>query len=356
MDKIQYSIRKNRLDKALCCGIEVDEDGKIICSNELETHYMILPIIDSGTEDCNWGRLKFSMHLPQDSVVYLYVAATDSKDGQDLMCDKEVGITQKKQFLSSLTCLRFLNKSDVLLYEITGRYLWVCIEIIGSGVMIENMCIEAGGDNFMPTFPEVYREKNSFFHRYISIFSSVSNDFSHDIEHRDYLLDISTAPKKLIELYIKWIGIDINGGFLDENILRNLLKEAPFLIKYKGTRQCIERICELLLGEKPIITERGLMEKYIKVSEREVYNSLYGDSVYDVTLFLSNTVDEVKREQVLHLLRQFKPVRTKLHIVFLENKGILDEHTYLDQNAFTFMQNDGGLDIAQIMDGTIILQ
>ena len=38
------------------------------------------------------------------------------------------------------------------------------------------------------------------------------------------------------------------------------------------------------------------------------------------------------------------------------NNGILDEYSYLDKNAVMFEQGDGGLDLAQMMDGTVILQ
>ena len=43
-------------------------------------------------------------------------------------------------------------------------------------------------------------------------------------------------------------------------------------------------------------------------------------------------------------------------MVFLEPAGVLDEHSYLDENAVTFTQEEGVLDVAQIADGTIVLQ
>ena len=152
------------------------------------------------------------------------------------------------------------------------------------------------------------------------------------------------------------MGIDVDGGFLEEEDLRTLLRESGELIKYKGTRKSIERICELLIGEKPIILERGLMQKYVRNSEQEIYDTLYGDSPYDVTLVMSNVVEEHKKEQLLHLLKQFKPIRCRLHILFLKRRGVLDEHTYLDWNAVTFAQEEGNLDASTLLDGAIILQ
>lgn len=356
MAGIQYSIKKNRLEKALYKGITHDAMGDRIYTKEEGDHYMILPALDSGVEDCQWGRIRFSMNLPENCVCYLYAAASNERTGEELLMDREIGLMDKKRFLSSITCLRFINKSDVLLYEIEGRYLWIAVEIIGEGVTIENMVVQAPGDNFMQLFPEVYRQKNSFFHRYLSIFSSIYNDFDDRLTHQDALLDIEQAPAELLELYVKWLGIDVRGGFLEEKELRALLREARDLIQYKGTKWSIERICELLIGEKPVIVERGLMQRYVRGTEQEIYDRLYGSTPYDVTLLIGTIVDKKKEEQLLHLLRQFKPVRSRLHIVFLKDSGILDEYSYLDKNAVTFEQKVGALDLAQVLDGTIILQ
>jgi hypothetical protein len=67
-------------------------------------------------------------------------------------------------------------------------------------------------------------------------------------------------------------------------------------------------------------------------------------------------IAEKKKKQLLLLLDQYKPVRSRIRIVSLDDSGVLDGHTYLDQNAVTFEQGDGVLDDRQMMDGTIVLQ
>ncbi len=351
-----FSIRKEQLEKAMYKGMSYEADGRILCDEEEGIHYLILPPIDSGIEDCPWGRLKYQLTLPENSVCYMYAAACNEEGERDFLMDPSVSLMDKKKYLSSLTCLRFINKPDVLLYEIEGRYLWLAVEVLGAGASLSNLQVHVPGDNFMNVFPEVYREKNSFFHRYLSIFSSMHNDFQEKLDHREEMLDVERAPKRLLELFLKWMGIDVDGGFLEEEDLRTLLRESGELIKYKGTRKSIERLCELFVGEKPTILERGLMQKYIRSSEQEIYDTLYGDSPYDVTLVMANVVEEHKKEQLLHLLRQFKPIRCRLHILFLKQRGVLDEHTYLDWNAVTFAQEEGNLDASTLLDGAIILQ
>lgn len=356
MAGIHYSIRQNRLRKALLQGMAYGEGDSLYSDASDDSHYFVLPVLDSGVTDCPWGRLRFELTMPENCICYLYVAASNDERGQDVLMNADSSLLEKKKVLQSLQGLCFINKPDVLLYEITGRYLWIMVEVIGERVVVGNIRAEAPGDNFMQTFPEVYREKNSFFHRYVSIYSSIYNDFQEKLDMRKELLSVETAPLSLLELYAKWLGIDVKGSYLGEETLRKLLQEAPELLRCKGTRYCIERICVILLEELPTIVERNRMQRYVRRNEKVHYDNLYGDSPYDVTLLLTHYVEEKRKEQLLHLLSQFKPVRSRLHIVFLEPAGVLDEHSYMDQNAVIFTQNDGMLDAAQIADGTIILQ
>ena len=338
MAGIQYSIKKNLLKRAQFEGMELTEEGKVVLTNGAGMHFMMLPALNSGIVDCAWGRLNYTLQLPEDSVCYLYLFASNEEEAGETFTQMGAGMINKKQQLADMGAIYFLNKTDVLLYQLTGQYLWIGMEIIGENGSIENIRVQAPGDVFMQMFPEVYREKNSFFHRYLSVFSSLYDDFQEKLDHREELLDIDEAPAALLET------------------LRNLLKNAGWLIRHKGTRQSIEKICELLLDETPVIVERSRLNPYIKRQDIEVYNTLYGDSPYDVTLLVSTYVEERKKEQLLHLLRQFKPVRSRLHIVFLEQSGVLDAHSYMDRNAVTFMQSEGMLDAAQFADGTVILQ
>jgi phage tail-like protein len=252
--------------------------------------------------------------------------------------------------------LRVINRDDILLYKLTGRYLWIMIEVIGRNFSLRGLKAQAPGDNFMATFPEVYRQKDSFFHRYLSIFSSIYNDFQERIDHREELLDINNASEERLILFASWLGIEINSGYLDVETLRTIVKEAGELNRCKGTKRCIERICQIMIGETPRVVERSLLERYVRTDDKEQTDMLYGDSPYDVTLMVEKPIAEKKKKQLLLLLDQYKPVRSRIRIVSLDDSGVLDGHTYLDQNAVTFEQGDGVLDDRQMMDGTIVLQ
>lgn len=356
MAGLTFSIRKRQLKKALMDKMTLKEDGTVACGAGEGPFSCVLAPLDSGVEDCPWGRLRLQLMLPVNCVCYLYAAAGNEAQWGECLMDPKLPFAKKRQYFNENRCLRFINKEDVLLYEITGRYLWIAVEMIGEGAAFSDVDVYVPGDTFMEVFPEIYREKNSFFHRYLSIYSSIYNDFQDVLDHREDLPDINKASKNLLEMFLKWIGVDVEGGFWEEEFLRTLLRETPELIRCKGTGKCIRRICSLFLGEEPVILERRLMQRYVRSAQQEVYDSLYGDSPYDVTLMLSSVVDERKKEQLLHLLEQFKPVRCRLHILFLEKRSELDRYTYLDRNAVVFSQEAGSMDFTTLVDGAVVLQ
>lgn len=355
MAGIQYSIGKNYFKRADLCGMHMEEDA-LGTDAGAGTHTAVLPVIDSGIEDCAWGRLKFNQERDADTVVYVYLIASNEREPFDTLCDTEVSIDKKKQLVRAGGGLRVINRSDLLLYELSGRYLWIMVEVSGAYAKLDGIRVQAPGDNFMATFPEVYREKNSFFHRYLSIFSSMYNDFQDKLDHREELLDLSHAPQELLLLYAHWLGLELNKDYFDVEVLRALVREAGELSRIKGTKGCMERICQLLIGETPQIVERSHLQRYVRLEERARIDQLYGDSPFDVTLMLRSPIGEKQKKQLLMLLGQFKPIRSRLRIVCLADSGVLDGHTYLDENAVSFVQSDGMLDGGRLSDGTVVLQ
>lgn len=351
-----FSIKKPQLEKAFYSGMELGEDGTVFCGEGAGPFFWLSDALDSGKMDCPWGRLHMQVTLPAHCVCYLYAAACNEADRRAFLTDPKSSILEKKRCLSNMRCLRFVNRQDVLLYELEGRYLWIAVEIFGGGAAFSNPIVHVPGDSFMETFPEIYRERNSFFHRYLSIFSSIYQDFQDVLDCRADLFDVGKAPKALLEVFLEWVGIDVDGGFLQEELLRALLREAPWLIRSKGSADCVKRICKLFVGEEPTVLERNLMQRYVKSAQQEVYDSLYGGSPYDVTLLFTAAVEEHRKEQLLRLLEQFKPIRCRLHILFLENRGVLDAHTYLDRNAAVFSEKQGSLDDSMFVDGTVVIQ
>ena len=347
---IWYTIRNNRLRQGLIEGFEVKDDNSLILDQTKMEHYAFLKPIDGVDDGSLWGRLVCNMLLSEEIVCYIYIIALDSLDivtgegeSTDLnsyLFDPEVDTFKKMTILTNLGAKRVVNTPDVLLYDLKGRYLVLALEILGSGsATIGGIRIGARGDNFTGTFPEVYQERNSFFHRYMSIFSSIFNDIGEENERLYEMLDLDKCSADLLEMYGSWFGIDLKGGFLPENVLRNIVKEAYQLNRMKGTKWGLQRILEIMKLEDFVILE----------------NRLTGGDVFDVTILIKEKLTEELRHQIMFLLNQFKPIRTNIRLLQMQKDAVMVSNSYLDMNATIPGEKHVVLDEEAIYDGAITL-
>ncbi len=347
---IWYSIKNNRIKQGFVEGFKLEDDNTLVLDENERDHTVFLKPIDGVVDSANWGRLTCNLLLSEEIVCYIYVIASDTLDivigeGQsialgDYLCSKDEPTYKKISMMNSLGAKRFVNTNDILLYELEGRYLFVALEILGNGkASIGRIRIGSRGDNFMGAFPEVYRERNSFFHRYLSIFSSIYNDISEQNEKLYEILDLDKCSPDLLEMYGSWFGIDLRGGFLPEDVLRKLVKEAYQLNRMKGTRWVIERILQIMLGEDTAILE----------------NRLQDGGTFEVTVLIKRKLTEELRHQITFILDQFRPVRTRIRLLQMEQDAIMDGNSYLDMNATIPGEKHVVLDEEALYDGAITL-
>lgn len=362
----KYSIKKNRFRRSFLSGMEIEGEKSLRCEPNTYRRLFITEAIDGVETGAGWGRLHMDWEVTGDMVVTVYAVATDSRyvwqqdqqfSFEEVLHDADTAPELKRNFMEYANAKKAINQKDILLYELEGRYLYILVEVQGLGEgSISNIYVDNQGDLFMDTFPEVYREHGSFFHRYLSVFSSLYMDFQEKIDHVSDMLDIDTAPVELLPTFGRWMGLDISGNFLKEDRLRLLVKEAYQLNRMKGTKAALKRVSEIILGEEVIILEKNVIRSETQAETQELYEDLYGDGTYDVTMLIHTYVPENQKSQLMFLLNQFKPVRSRLKVRFLEAKGDLDSHTYMDMNAFVQEAETGILDERQGMDGSILLQ
>lgn len=361
----KYSIRKNRFRRSFLSGLEAEGDCCLRCDAQAYRRTFVSCPIDGIMDGAAWGRLHMEWEADPEMVVTIYAAATDiqaiwQEERQvpyaEIFYSPEVPAERKRQLMEVLGAKKAVNQEDILLYELEGRYLYLMIDIQGYGEgRISKIWVDNQGDQFMDTFPEVYREYGGFFHRYLSVFSSLYMDFQDKIDHIAELLDIDTAPVELLPVFGRWMGLDVSGDFLKEDRLRQLIREAYRLNRIKGTKAALQRVSEIILGEEVIILEKNVMREETQAEDQRLYEGLYGEGTYDVTMLINTYVPEHQKSQLLFLLNQFKPVRSRLKIRFLDAKGNLDEHAYMDMNAYVCEAEQGVLDERQGMDGSILL-
>lgn len=366
MPSANYTIKKNRLERSYLSGFLMDEEsGRLYYNENTGIHRIYIDAIDSATEDAEWGRLSFAMELPENMALFVYAFAANNdtwydENGythnyMDIFMSDEVPDEEKKRFFSQENGARFVGKNDILLYQLKGRYLYIAIEILGVGDgYLDRLRVNRKGDNFMDAFPSVYRERDSFFHRFLSIFSSLYQDLDYKIDRLPELLDPDICPRECLTVYAGWLGIDLSGDFLSEEAERKFVKEAYNLNRMKGTKACLLRVLEIVLDEKVIILENNTIQSYLERGEMTDMELVAG-GIYDVNILIRTVLSNTERHQLLYLLDQFKPLRSRLHLIQLRDTPILDDEVYLDMNAVIAGDNVGIMDSEMEMSEEIIL-
>lgn len=360
-----YGIRKYRLGKAilhrsLLEGFTLEEGRLRTCADEYGVHSVFLPALDSGENGCQWGRLTLRCTLGPESMLTLRTFASDQNTVirnrevvgvDDLLLDPAVPREEKERLFLLAGGEERSGVRDILLTEQTGRWLWLWLELSGEGDnVLEDMSVYIPGDNFLRTFPQVYRTDNDFLGRYLSIFSTMYQELQERIDTLPELLDVDTAPVELLPMFASWLGLEVDEVLFSPEEIRTLLKAAPELMAWKGTRRAVEQAVRLFVQSEVYIVERNLLASGQLHSE-----DMYGRTPYDFAVMVDAHMDEKLRLRLQFLIDQFKPVRSRGHIVFLKDCGGLDEFIYLDINGSVFRNSPGSLDDGKALAGMTYL-
>ena len=362
----KYTIRKNRIKAGYLAGFTCDDEAVIELIPESEKHGVFLRGIDGGKPDAEWGRFFFKVECSEDRTFSVYTLALDNRvqtvngiavDMDMFLTDEEIPLSTKRSVMLDLGASRYIGRSDILLYDQRGRYLYVAILVAGQGdLRFSKLVVDSTGDNFMATYPEVYRERNSFFHRYISVFSSIYNDFEQDIAGLPKLLNLDECPKELLVVYGSWLGIDLEGASLDEDVMRQFVREAYTLNKLKGTKRVIERVLEIILGKPAVVVEHNRLRAWIKEGKIEIPDGIHTQGIYDVTVLIPGKLTEELRHRIVFMLNQFKPLRTRISIVQMDQTPTSDSRTYLDINTRLPEEHEAELDNGLALDGPVVIK
>lgn len=167
----------------------------------------------------------------------------------------------------------------------------------------------------------------------MSIYSSIYNDFQAQIDRLPERFDIENTSCEFLIEYLGWLVIDISREYVDDGMIRKLAAEAFELKRYRGTRYVLERIGEILLGEKPVIIERRQIADNMNKTDKQVSDALYGENPYDVSVLTTVECNDGRRRWLSGFLEQFIPVRCKLKLIFLCGHNEMDTYTYMGVNA-----------------------
>lgn len=324
--------------------------------------------LDSSKKGTKWGRIVIDIQMPEDCEFYVYVMVSEdcvfNFEDQLISYDKffnDKNIEKEKKIFvisSGKNTLQKKNLKDILLLGLEGRYLWLGFEVKSSSqnIFLNNILVYFPGDSLIKYFPEIYRKNSDdFFERYLSIFSSMNKDYQREVDNACNLIDVDKTLNRALPMLAKWLGFDIKGNFLNYDQLRILIKNAKELNQYKGTVYVINKIIELFIGDKPIIVEQIKMKEFITSENIRLYQDLYGNDPYEFLIILNRELKEDIFYQLKSLINMFKPARSKVKIIFLNQQCKTDTHCYIDINARLSGNLEGILDQNRYLDTNVIL-
>lgn len=358
----KYCLGTAVLRRALLEGFALEQGGRLrtVPAVRSEGRRAFLAGLDSAVDGCAWGR--FSAKYELDAEAVLCVRAFASNQNSIIRGDSVVRIddfllnpdipSAEKERLFLLAGGIERNGGDALLDGLEGRYLWLWLEINGGGdAVLENIRVYVPGDNFFHTLPQVYQNDNDFLRRYMTVLSTLYQEFQEEINDIPALLDVDTAPEILLPVFASWLGLETDEALFSGEELRKLLKAAPALLERKGSRWAVESVVKLFVDDPTYVVERNLLS-----SEQAGDATLYGDSPFDFTVMVDCKMENRLRLRLQFLIDQFKPIRSRSRIVFLKDCGGLDAFTYLDMNGSVLESAPGNLDDDDALAGMTYLQ
>lgn len=356
----KYKIGRNRLVHSLMDGFALSENGTLQTTDDKQIRHIFMRGLDGAEDDLSWGRLSFKTVSHGDLV--LTVRATASNDPvfirkgeltkiNDFLLNPEISPSIKEQFFGIADGVESSGAQDILLYKLKGRYLYLWFEINGvCSASISNITIFVPGDNFARTFPAVYQTEDDFFKRYLSVFSTMYNEFQETIDDLDSFLDPDTASIPALRHFATWLGIETEGSLTDEASLRRVVKAAPELLSVKGTKQAVESVIKLFVTDPFYVIERNLL------TAQQLDCEMYGSTPYDFTILINRKADEPLRACLEFFINQFKPVRSRHRIIFFGSNSGLDSFTFLDFNGTVLQSAPGQLDDGNALTGMTYLK
>lgn len=344
-------------------NLKFQDDNLILDNKDGESGVYISGAFDSLLSETKWHRLKLDINIPTGVEYKLRIYSSDSTEilipvlGQagktrvninNYLLDNKINIARKIDMFDTIGAKIYENPTDILLYEFTGRYLWLCLEIISyveDPVEIKSMKIEFPQVTFVDYLPELYRTEsgeNSFLSRFLGIFQSIYVDLEDKIDIMPLKFDPDYTSRDFLNWIADWLSIkDIE--LWGEKRLRKLIKECVSIYKIKGTRKAISRVVEDYIGVEPIIVEQfEIKNNMFYHNQVDILENLFGDNGYVFTVMLPQSCvkDTGNYIELLRVINNAKPVDSICNLVILTDQIYLDNHCYIGINSFITKNQD----------------
>lgn len=151
-----------------------------------------------------------------------------------------------------------------------GRYLWVRFELSGdtrTTPRLRSLRAEHPTHDYLRRIPKTFSRDEvvaSFLRRYLATFEGVLGELEAKANARATLFDPRSAPSELLPWLASFLGLTLDErmaraprpGGLFADVRRQLIQEATWLFRFRGTISGLRRFLEIYLGNEIILIEK----------------------------------------------------------------------------------------------------
>ncbi len=115
--------------------------------------------------------------------------------------------------------------------------------------------------SYLDLLPGIHQENelSDFLGRFLLIFEHILSPIDRTIENIPYYFDPDVAPPDVVAWLGSWLGLVLDARW-PEDRRRDLVKAAPELFRWRGTRRGLAHFLRLYTGVEPEIIEPSLRE------------------------------------------------------------------------------------------------
>lgn len=277
--------------------------------------------LDSGEYRTAWGRLFLDACIPAETSIRVHCATADEPSGKPYLIRTHPANTVRMEIrrpdlsppMPPLALLPsgtddfqeglhrrssgrelpwtplpgddpFVTYEAPILAE-PGRYLWVTLRLESNTRVTPRfraLRAEFPSHDLLRRLPKVYSRQPveaDFLRRFLAMFEGLLSDWEGRGIARHALLDPQSAAEEFLPWLAGFVGLDLDRRW-PAMVRRQLIQEATWLFRFRGTVPGLRRFLEICVGEPVILIEkyrlRGLGGALLGGSEATVANSVLG--------------------------------------------------------------------------------
>lgn len=307
-------------------------------------------LLDSREKETVWHRLTMECGSLGEASIRVAFYCSESRtvpfrgkvwDLDELLRDPGLTDGNRREAAAPFLARTALTPRDILLHDLTGRYLWFRVELLpqgGQSPEVGELKLRFPKETWLQYLPEVYQADpagRSFTERFLGIFQSLYDDLDQDIRQVARYFDPDVVGGEYLEWLAGWL--DVEDGYLwPEEKLRTLVRRGMELYRIRGSRRYVAEMVKLYTGREPWVVEYSQVEPFFTdVGRSALLRELYGEGPYMVTMILEGDALESNDayKALLRIIDNAKPAWVEVNLVVLTPYLFLDKYSYLGINS-----------------------